>query len=83
MAKETEFWKVDLNRGSPKRRPLDFVIPYEEVAETKWCTVCDAPYPLDQFNLNKAQPDGLNHMCRKCDNQYGKEKKRKRRESMP
>lgn len=40
---------------------------------TKVCSRCKRELPISEFRKNKGANDGLNHYCRKCEIEYGKE----------
>ena len=47
---------------------------------TKVCTVCGRDLPLDEFNKNSRNPDGLGDRCRECCSIYNRERYAKNRE---
>jgi protein-arginine kinase activator protein McsA len=48
----------------------------------KYCGTCKKDKDVDQFNKNKAKPDGLSTICRKCSNKHSKEYYKKHGEKM-
>ena len=41
----------------------------------KTCGGCKKILPIDQFNKNRANKDGLQYLCRKCTNAYYKKRR--------